>query len=147
MKVAFSKAVSHRIAGLALVPLLAISVFRVGVGTATRIAIAALLVYGALSLAGGTVEKCWNFTRSIADKHRSRYPRVAALLLVVLALFVVVLAFTVLTHIPGCRAAVSVASGGLLLFGGCLAGGRGLSRVWAACTRIASSASITGGRA
>ncbi len=98
--------------------------------------VGAVFVYGAISLAGALVEKVWSTAYNVALNRRVRFPRAAAIAVVLLALFLVVLLFQIMSDLPRGHVVTVAVSGGFLLIGGCLAGGRWLSNLWEVCAGI-----------
>ncbi len=136
---------AHRAAWIGVALLLLNVAFRISALSAMRLVVSAVLVYGAISLAGALAEKVWSTARTVALSRRVRFPRAAAIAVVLLALFLVVLLFQIMSDLPGGHVVTVVVSGGFLLIGGCLVGGRWLSKFWEVCTGIFRKLSATRG--
>ncbi len=136
---------AHRAAWIGVAFLLLIVAFRISVLSVMRLVVGAVLVYGAISLAGALVEKVWSTAHSVALIRCVRFPRAAATAVVLLALFLVALLFQIMSDLPGGHVVTAAASGGFLFVGGCLVGGRWLSIVWEVCAEIFRKPSATRG--
>jgi hypothetical protein len=119
------------------IALLLLSVtYRDGTFAAMRLVVGAVFVYGAISLAGTLVEKVWMVSYRFALRRGVLFPRLAAIAAVLFVLFLVALIFQTMSDVPGGCVAVVVVSGGFILVGGCLVGGRWLEALWEVCAGI-----------
>ena len=141
-----SKSVT-RAAAIAAVLLLLIIGRRSGSASAVRLGLGVLLLYGGVSLAGSFMEKMWRAVRRYAEKRNVRFPRLAAVVVVMSVLYGVAVVVQVMYEAPCGRMTSAIAAEGFLLIGGCVSGGRLLSKLSDVCIGLFHKFFTAGGEA